>query len=733
MNKEYIKEMYMESLTEEKRDLIRVLSVIATEGLPIDVACNIIMPEQPRQFGDLTDSLCSWKWVWCDHRTLIIKPEVAKNILHIAPIDADLSIKSLSALQKHIALKPLDDMMAKREYFVAARLLLSYLLEHKQLFREGNHQLISLFSEAVISFSDNVELSFYGNKRQPIWNLEDRIDFKLCSFVKELDTSRQNGQVYIRLGRLYSCIFRYHEARNCFALAGTACKDDALLSLAKARMYENYGSHDKAFYHAYCAYLTNKEKQNDEANIEVCLYIAFLCGVKMAFKDCKQWRDKARALTGGTSIPQHHLINILLKEIEALLHVHEKTMAYQILDSAELEVCHLYGDRAPELTRISYIRSFICGEMGQYRNLNEEYRRYVDTNHYNYAYSKADTAVLYCGIINENLCRGNSNSATYFAAKMQGLRADDSSVAPIVRLSEALSNSMTFFANGSNQISKGFIQMAQQIYDEELNPRESMLKELLPIFHNGIIPKGVFMVEEQRVIHILTLNVCFSEHQTDKAMELIERLIMESKGLDCSKWQIQWGRLFIKDGAVDEGLDWWKSIFQNAPMAHKFELANEITAWASECGLASEVVEFYEEALQPDIMAYGKTSEIAEMLRNYAHTLVQSGSEKRPDEPWKQAIMMMNSLGDTDGIALAYYAWGTSKKGEEAEELFRKAIQYWKPERYVFDETLSKMYYQLYLAQVEQSKLAQAASSARKVISLNPGEFPPGTFSDVGL
>lgn len=734
MAEEYIKKMYLETLTEEEQYIINGLSVIGGEGISIDVACHILMPHQPLMFNSIMDSLNTRNWLYYDNRTIINEAKVAKVALEVSPIDSALSIKILSALLKHIALNPLDDMMSKREYFVAARLFLSYLLEHNSLILSGNNQIISLFSDVAISFYDNVELSYYDNKRLPQWNLEDRIDFKLCDFLIRLDSFHSDGKVHLRLGSLFNCIFMYDKAKENFDVAAKTCDGEADLFLAKARMFENLSLRGKAFHYAYCAYLTNKEKHNDDKNIEVCLYIAYLCALSMAPKDCKRWKNKVRTILHARRLPTHHIFNIMLKEIEALLHLHDKTLAFQILDSAELEVYQLYGDNAPELSRIAFIRSYVYNEAGQLRNANEEYRRYVYINHFNYAYSKGDTAALYSSIINDNIVRGNIITANYFSTRMQRLYAEDSSIAPGVRFSEALSNSLSCMAERNIPLCGDYLRLARDVFEKELKPKDGLLEEIAPIFHNGVIPDAVYMKEEQRLVNLITLTIYLNGGQINRAKELIEKQIRKgTKYIECSKWQIQMGRVHIKDGNLSEGLKLWEDLLRNAPQSHKFEIAKEITDWAKECDLSYEVIWFYEEALQADVMTYGKAYDIAEMLRSYADILELIGLGDKSEEPWEQAIMVMNSLGDMDGIAQVYLSWGISKEGKDAERLLRKAIRCWKPEPFVFDETLSRMYYYLYHVQVSQDNLSKAACSAREAIRLYPGEYPQGSFSEVGL
>lgn len=91
----------------------------------------------------------------------------------------------------------------------------------------------------------------------------------------------------------------------------------------------------------------------------------------------------------------------------------------------------------------------------------------------------------------------------------------------------------------------------------------------------------------------------------------------------------------------------------------------------------------------------------------------------------------MLSLGDNDGIALLYLSLGAIKQDHEAVKLLDKAIQQWKPEDYVFDESLSKMYYLLCCAQAMQGKVEEARYSAAKAVKLYPADFPENLIEDI--
>ena len=185
------------------------------------------------------------------------------------------------------------------------------------------------------------------------------------------------------------------------------------------------------------------------------------------------------------------------------------------------------------------------------------------------------------------------------------------------------------------------------------------------------------------------------------------------------------GRVLIHEGIIKEGLKAWRKTLKNTPKASKFKIAKEIAEWARCYELLDEAIVFYEEALQDDAIVYGKTCELADALRGYAEVLEQRGVMGKTEEPWKQAMLLMRSMDDDDGLALLYYSWGLTKQGDEAEKLFKKAIELWKPEQRVYDETLSKMYYNLCRAQTSQGKHEEAKNSARKAVKLFPTEFPP--------
>ena len=732
MEKDYIEKMYLETLTEKEQRLVSLFSVICSEGLSLEVAFNVFKPDNPKEFNTSVDKLCACNWLYNDYQTISCDPQVAKVVLEITSIDISTIEKVLSGIRNNIILRPLDDMLKRQEYFVMARLFLKYLMDIWKILTVQVALFMPLFSEVVIAFVTNYELSLCGNKRQPVYNLEDRLDFKLLAFLIEVGCSNYEGVANRLLGELYTSIFRYDEAKECFRKADAILGIDAGLFMAKAKMYENLGILSRAFQLAYRAYLINKEKGNNDDNIDVCLYISYLCAVSESSANSKSWRNIAHSLIGDKIIPFGHIFNITMKEIEALIHLDDTALAHQIVDSAELEVYNLYGGDAPELARLSYIRSLIDGEVGQLRKSNEHYYRYVQTNHSNYGYSVGDIAVLYSAIVSDNILRGNNNTANIFAIKMQDLYAEGSNIAPGVRLSQAFANCASNLADEIYNLGDAYLEMAKKIYEDELKPDEELLEEIAPIFHNGIIPKSVLMIEEYKIINIVTINICLGEGRFSDAKELIEKLkIEESDDLERLKWNIHLGRTLIKEGKLDDGLKVWKDTINKVTKTHKFEFTKEIAEWARTYNLIYDSMDFYEEALQADTMVYGKTCDIAEALQSYADVLELCGLKGKSDEPWRQALMLVQSLGDKDGVSLLYFSWGVAKQDYEAECLLQKAIQNWVPEHFIFDETLSKMFYFLCCTQAMQGKTEDARFSAHKAVELFPTDFPLHLLEDI--
>ncbi|MBO7069517.1 MAG: tetratricopeptide repeat protein [Bacteroidaceae bacterium] len=721
-------------LTKEQQKLMSVLSVISTEGISVGVACNIMMSECPRRFVSCINQFCASRWLFCDQQNIYCHQQIAASIQEIAPIEFETNIEILSILQKHISLHPFEDMFMEKEYFFVSRLFLTYLMRNWHIYsmRKNSRytEFINLFAEDVIAFSNHAELGF-GDKRQRVSRLEDRADFMLLDFLAYIDGHSYVGSANIGIGKLFNNIFRYEEAKECFRKAEAILGQTSELLLAKAMMYQNLGVLGSSFLLAYRAYLLNNKNGDDEKNIRVCLYLAFLCAYSDSTKSSKLWLKKMRSLMHGCTIPPNHEFNIVQKETEALTRINDKALAFQILDRAELEIIRLYGLNAPEMATVSYIRSYIYGNSGQLRNSAEEYRNYVHYNHFNYGYSIGDTIVLYSAMINDNVTRGNNVTANIFTATMENLCIDNFYIAPGVRISRIFASCSIYYINRNFELCEKKVNEARKILKEELMINDITPKEIKSIFYKGIIPKSVLMDSEIRLINLLDINLYIAKGQNSQAKNMLQLLIQsETDNRELLHLQIHVARIQIIEGERTEGVKLWWEILEKADKRDKFGICKEIAEWAFLYDMAYEAKEFLEVALYFDVMVYAKTNEIAETLQFYARVLGYYNI-KGSEEPWEQSAMLLQSLNDKDGLALLYLSWGAVQQDCEAERLIKKAIALWQQEHDAFDETLSTMYHHLACTQAMLGKSQEASHSAKEAIRLYPTDYPSYLYEEI--
>ena len=100
------------------------------------------------------------------------------------------------------------------------------------------------------------------------------------------------------------------------------------------------------------------------------------------------------------------------------------------------------------------------------------------------------------------------------------------------------------------------------------------------------------------------------------------------------------------------------------------------------------------------------------------------GQQDKSDESWQQAIDLFKATNDYDGLALAYWYWGTTKQDCQAEVLLERAIKYWKREPGIFDETLSHIYREYASNQGMLGNMEEARDAAQKAVRLYPSYYP---------
>ena len=722
MDKEYIQKMFAETLSEDERLLISVASIICVEGLDIEVLFHLHMPNSPHVLYDMVDSLCRRNWLFRDQRRIYCDTGIASAILEKASVRGSDLKCLLANLDGYLSIEPLDDYLSRQQYFVAARLLLGYIMEKWEIVIEKDYSFIMLFLTNVIHFTSNVELSFYGNKRQAVACVEERFDYKLLLFTFKITGDER---IYEPLGSLYATIFRYDDARFCFDKAEQSSKPNSKLLISLSEMYWNLSLTAKSFQYAYNAYVKNKEENLPDNNISVCLYLSLLCGLCGIKDSCNRWLQEGKEHIRKRRVPNIHPIRISLLEIEALLAMDDSSTANEYLDKAELMAIKLYGSCSPELSMISYIRYVVYANIGQSRKSIDAYRDYVDCNHFNYGYSAGDVSILYSSIIESNNERGCYCTSGIYEAQMQELHAENVTFAPGVRISKAFSEASTCLIDKDYDQCASHIEKARSIFLDEIKPDETLIESIRPIFEGNVVPDVVIDRYYARELSCWDFEVELGRGEYNDAKRRVQKEISNEDDLKVRLlWSIHLGRIAIKEGNNEEGVKLWKEAISQADVTCKFEISTEIAEWASAYELYYDAIWFYETALQAENMLYAKTKDLAVALRNYADVLETCGMQDKSDEPWLQAINLMKATKDRDGLALAYWYWGATKQDYQAEVLLARAIKYWEQEHGIFDETLSHMY-RLYASNLGmQGKTEEARIAAKKAVCLYPSDYP---------
>lgn len=721
-HKDYIQKMFAETLSEEERLLISVASVICVEGLDIEVLFHLHMPDSPHVLYDMVDSLCRKNWLFRDQKRIYCDTGIASAILEKASVRGSDLKYLLANLDGYLSIEPLDNYLSRQQYFVAARLLLGYIMEKWENVIEKDYTFIMSFLTNVIHFTSNVELSFHGNKRQAVAYVEERFDYKLLLFAFKITGDER---IYEPLGSLYATIFRYDDARFCFDKAEQSATSNSKLLISLSKMYWNLSLTAKSFQYAYNAYVKNKEENYPDKNINVCLYLSLLCGLCGIKDSCVRWLQEGKKLIKKRRVPDIHPIRISLFEIEALIAMDDSSTANEYLDKAELMAIKLYGSYSPELSMISYIHYVVYANIGQSRKSIEAYRDYVDYNHYNFGYSAGDVSILYSSIIESNNERGCYCTSGIYEAQMQELHAENVTFAPGVRISKAFSEASTCLIDKKYDQCASHIENARSIFLDEIKPDETLIESIRPIFEGNVVPDVVIDRYYARELSSWNFEIELGRGEYSNARRHVLKEISNEDNLKIRLlWSIHLGRIAIKEGNTEEGIKQWKEVISQADASCKFEISKEIAEWSSTYELYYESIGFFETALQAENMLNATTKDIAVALRNYADVLETCGMQDKSDEPWLQAINLMKATKDRDGLALAYWYWGATKQDYQAEVLLARAIKYWEQEPGIFDETLSHMYRLYALNLGMQGKIEEARSAAQKAISLYPSDYP---------
>ena len=722
MDKEYIQKVVAE-FPEDVKQVMTVASVVCVEGLDLEVLCNICEPNCPQALCDVADALCRSNWLLREHKRVHCDPVIAGAVLEQNAIGGSRMKSMLINLKDYLEINPLDDYLSRRQYFVAARLLLGYAIEKWEEFPEKDLQFVSAFQTDVILFASNAELSFHRSPRQAVGRLEQRFDLKLLLSTFNITG---NQRLFDMMGALYSRIFRYDEATVCFETAEPSPLSHQYQLMYLSEMYWNLGLLAKSFAYAYNAFRKNEMEEEADQNIMVCLYISRLCALNDSMDSSRMWLEKGKTLIGKRRVPEIHPIRIMYLEIEALLANDNYSKANEYLEKSELMAIRLYGENSPALSMISYIRYEMYVRLGMSRKSIEAYRDYVDCTHFNYGFSPADLSVLYSSIVDSCNERGSYSTAAIYEERMQDLHSDsdNASFAPGVRFFKALTEASNSLTHYDYELCAAHIEDARGIFLGEIKPDEETLEAIRPVFEGSDIPDVVMGTTYRRALADWDFETRLKRGDYAEARTLIEEeLADEQNAKERLLLSVQQGRIDIKEGDTQTGIALWWDVVRQADASWRFEIAKYIAGCADELELQSEAIQFYETALQAESMIYAKTKDLAVALRSYAEILQTYGRQQKSDELFQQAIELLKATHDRDGVALAFWYWGSMKQDHEAEFLMSRAIKYWDREG-VFDETLSHMNREYALALGQQGKMNEARTAARRAVDLYPGCYP---------
>lgn len=708
---------------EDVKQVMTVASVVCVEGLDLEVLCNICEPNCPQALCDVADALCRSNWLLREHKRVHCDPVIAGAVLEQNAIGGSRMKSMLINLKDYLEINPLDDYLSRRQYFVAARLLLDYAMEKWEDYQEKDLLFVSAFQTDAILFASNAELSFHRSPRQAVSSLEQRFDFKLLLSTFNITG---NQRLFDMMGALYSRIFRYDEATVCFETAEPSPLSHQYQLMFLSEMCWNLGLLAKSFAYAYNAFRKNEMEEEADQNIMVCLYISRLCALNDSMDSSRMWLEKGKALIGKRRVPEIHPIRIMYLEIEALLANDNYSKANEYLEKSELMAIRLYGENSPALSMISYIRYEMYVRLGMSRKSIEAYRDYVDCTHFNYGFSPADLSVLYSSIVDSCNERGSYSTAAIYEERMQDLHSDsdNASFAPGVRFFKALTEASNSLTRYDYELCAAHIEDARGIFFGEIKPDEETLEAIRPVFEGSDIPDVVMGTTYRRALADWDFETRLKRGDYAEARTLIEEeLADEQNAKERLLLSVQQGRIDIKEGDTQTGIALWWDVVRQADASWRFEIAKYIAGCADELELQSEAIQFYETALQVESMIYAKTKDLAVALRSYAEILQTYGRQQKSDELFQQAIELLKATHDRDGVALAFWYWGSMKQDHEAEFLMSRAIKYWDREG-VFDETLSHMNREYALALGQQGKMNEARTAARRAVDLYPGCYP---------
>lgn len=576
-----------------------LLLVISREGISVDLAYKLLKCPKPllveniRKLADMGVMSCGFGTVSCSSSYAdSIRFTPTPNIRTLG-----LVLSSMISSFYH----------RKREVVVPARLLLTYMLEHPQLW-EGNAKLVNLFAKLVIMYAPRHEESLAHNQRKAVEQVEDRLDYRLLELVAHLE-SDYRAPAFGMMADLYIEAFKYERAEECIEESVRLGGENPWTLLARARFNENFGYTAKALLYAHRAYLKSVEMKNFTARDEARLYLARLCADCGDVESSQAWLEQVHGLSEEQKIA--------VAEIKALHCQDDGLEANRYADEAELRALRLYGNDCPELARIALVRSIIAMRQRKPDNGIGDYQRYIELCQLNYGRAVGALLILYACKINERLYRDDIRRAQELYQEIMALDAEPHGrIGYGVRLAMALQAALLHIETDKLEEAGKFIQEGLDLCQEAI-PDDAEKEELAQIFQNGHLPEELMLMDSRRLLLNWQFQVLVSSGNTREAIELCEQGIrMETGKRERRAWRLNLGLARACRGEIAEGLYIWKKAIREAEEEDRPNVLLTVARYTKLIGYLSYSLTLYQELISMREALAG-TPELLDVYKEY--------------------------------------------------------------------------------------------------------------------
>lgn len=682
-------EVLFKALPQETQTFLHVLSVLtAGEGADVKAVFKLMGNDDAYGFYEKLDELARQLWIYYDLDQVFVNKYVC-DVLDSPPLTELRPV--LLRLIEVLEVSWLDDLVAKGPYFLIARHLFESILRSENG-EDLDGSLLELLSDAIILFARQSELSYPDNTRKAVNELEERLDYRLLTYLENKGERLSIGQrtaVQALKGKLFAEIFRYEEAENCFSF----CRENKMDAfLERAIHYENRGLYCKALKALKDFFYYDIAPGN---NVYAALRIALICAESGAAKSARIWLDKGYSIA-SCSIPREHPLRIFNLAIEGLLS-NDLVEALGYLAQAEALATKVYGAMNSTLAKINYYRSLIYAKYGQYRKSSQMYAAYCRINHYNNGFSIADTAVHLTDLINYNVRLSNHTTSHFLQMRLWNMFAEGAGFAPTVRIAQAVANAEACLndeKHSNRVLSKTYYEIGQAIVSE-YKPTTEELSLICDLFEgeSGMIPADVTWNHLERILQDLYVDIHVSCGDLIKATAFTYRLLGHCNNEDRNHWKCVVAYVLALRGFHERARNMWNEVIENASIEYKFSVAKECANYAVLCGMNDDAKEYYDIALSEDVRVFASELDLAVTLNDNALCMSQLGwSLSSLQETYDETERILLSIDDNELLPIIFYGRARFETDLETKQQFlQKCEEYYGDPKAPFDEFVCKL------------------------------------------